>query len=80
MLTPQGNKTVEDLNPGLEKILPVEEGFMVYNVEGIRMKATTTVDQDGYMVYQSTSTRVLHRGSPSEAELLFSPQQLAPIR
>ncbi|KAG9034693.1 alpha mannosidase-like protein [Tulasnella sp. JGI-2019a] len=52
VLTPQGNRTAEDLNPGLDKILPVEEGFMVYNVEGIRIKATTTVDLDGYSVYQ----------------------------
>ncbi|KAG8878965.1 alpha mannosidase-like protein [Tulasnella sp. 331] len=52
VLTPHGNKSAEDLDPGLEKIVPVEEGFIVYNVEGVRIKATTTVDQDGYVIYQ----------------------------
>lgn len=50
ILSHNGNTVDEELNPGLEKIAPVEDGFILHNVTGIRAHIVSRLDGKGYAI------------------------------
>ena len=50
ILSPGGHPVAEDITPGFLKVLPIDGGFMVTNVTGIRLHIVQRLDGTGYEI------------------------------
>lgn len=47
ILSTMGEGVVEDVSPSLSKLAPVEDGYIVHNVTGVRVQIVQRLDGTG---------------------------------
>lgn len=54
LLSAEGGSVVEDPSPGAHKLKRVSDGYLISNINGIRIEVTTRMDGRGYDISKST--------------------------